>query len=223
MEREWQNLTPLSGWRNYGGSFDPAGYVRMPGSPYPYLRGMIVDGQTVPGTVVLVLPEEARPDRDYYLEGATGTEGEGMCRMRLYAGSGVLMLKGPAGNWLSLEGEMRPVPEEGSERAAPLMVEPPVVPPRLRPGWTELERTESRCTAVDCHGVVAEVTYVGPNPEDRITQFERVQCNRTPVCNREPAPNYGSPQLRDPIKIFRPLAPWQTNKSIPKPEGAADA
>ena len=64
-ETEWTNLDLNTDWENLGGSYFTAQYKRI--NNQIYLRGLIKNPNNNTNKIILVLPEEARPQKTTYV------------------------------------------------------------------------------------------------------------------------------------------------------------
>lgn len=58
----WSAPTLLAGWTNVGGANDEIAGYRVTGTRQLHLRGYLVAGMLTDGTVIMQLPENARPN-----------------------------------------------------------------------------------------------------------------------------------------------------------------
>ena len=99
--------TLLNGWVNYGGGYEPAGFIELPDGRGT-LVGVVKDGTTTSGTTIFTIPTHLRPANiNVFL---APTNNNGTVQITVTPGGGVNIQNPPAAfTWVSLTGITWPV------------------------------------------------------------------------------------------------------------------
>ncbi|HUT46930.1 MAG TPA: hypothetical protein VMX36_11640 [Sedimentisphaerales bacterium] len=119
VQEAWQNVAAnkfQSGWVNYGGPYNPAGYFKD-SLGIVHLRGLVKGGAVGTNATIFTLPSGYRPQNQELQ--VTITNGNASCRIDIAKDGRVIPSSGSPG-WFSLDGI--------TFRAAPLTLVTPVTP-----------------------------------------------------------------------------------------------
>lgn len=93
------SATPQNGWVNYGGEYSTNSYTKT-SSDVVFLKGVVRDGNTTPGTVLFTLPEGYRPTHRLIFQ--TDTAGPAPSRVDVNTNGDVIVMR--AGSYVVLDG-----------------------------------------------------------------------------------------------------------------------